>query len=587
MLQTFSDLGIQLKTNSAQQKVPCPNCYRLGKENHKDNCLSVNLTEGLYNCHKCSWSGKLKKLDDYIMPVKTYKKPEKGNLKKLTAQGREFLNSRGITDEVIDNNSIVSTKDNKNIVFPYLRDGNIINYKTRGIDGKSFTQSKDSEPIIFNYDRCKDQEAIVICEGEMDSLSWEVAGVDFHTSVNMGAPNKGDKNIDKKLECISNCYDVFESAKVVYIATDEDDNGRNLQKELIRRFGPDKCLLVDLRPFKDANEVLLNEGAESLQKRLKNAVNPKIEGIFSTDDVVDSMMDGFYNGQDRGSTTHIPLLDKAWTWRSGEVNIWTGYQNEGKSMFVNQLATIKAAFDGWKFAVFSPENMPMNDFYNDIIEMYIGRSSDPYHGNQQMSVDEYKEGIEFCKKHFFLIYPRKDFQLETIFERAKYLVKTKGIRSLIIDPYNTIQHKMKSGEREDLYISRFMSELKRFALDYDISIHLIAHQVTPMKSEDGRYMKPDLNRIKGGGTFSDKADNVLFIWRPDRALDYSSKSVIFGSQKIKKQKLVGRPQELHMIDFDITKQRYFFGSYTPFEGYDKIRYERNNHKSASSDIQEG
>ena len=71
----------------------------------------------------------------------------------------------------------------------------------------------------------------------MDSLSWEVAGIEFHTSVNMGAPNQGDNNIDKKLECISNCYDIFDEAKNIYIATDEDENGRILQKELVRRFG--------------------------------------------------------------------------------------------------------------------------------------------------------------------------------------------------------------------------------------------------------------------------------------------------------------------------------------------------------------
>ena len=48
----------------------------------------------------------------------------------------------------------------------------------------------------------------------------------------MGAPNIKDKNIDKKLECITNCYDVFERAKTIYIATDNDENGRNLEKEL-------------------------------------------------------------------------------------------------------------------------------------------------------------------------------------------------------------------------------------------------------------------------------------------------------------------------------------------------------------------
>ena len=570
-MQTFSDLGIQVRNNRAQQKVQCPNCVKLGKENYRDTCLSINLVHGIYNCHKCGWNGKIKTKTDYIEQVKTYKTPEKNNMKNLTQKGREFLNSRGITDEVIDANKIVSTKDDRNIIFPYFRDEAIINYKSRGVDGKFFTQSRDAEPIVYNYDRCKGSETIVICEGEMDSLSWEVAGVPFHTSVNMGAPNAGDTNIDKKLECITNSYEIFEEAKAIYIATDEDENGRILQKELVRRFGPEKCLLVDLSPYKDANEVLVSEGVESLQRRLKTAANPKMEGIFNVDDVKESMLDGFRNGQERGSTTHVEVVDKAWTWRNGEVNIWTGYQNEGKTLFLNQLATLKAVHDNWKFAVFSPENMPINDFFNDIIEMYVGKSSDPYHGNLQMSQEEYEEAMEFVKKHFFIIYPKKDFELNTIFNRAKYLVKTKGIRSLIIDPYNTVQHRMKSGEREDLYISRFMSELKRFALDHNISIHLVAHQVTPMKDNDGRYIKPDVNRIKGGGTFADKADNVMFVWRPERALDFSNTLVTFGSQKIKKQKLVGIPQEINDISFNVREQRYYFNGQTPFKKVDEIR----------------
>ena len=569
-IQELINIGIEVKGNEVQQKVKCPKCKTLGKENWKDNCMSVNLVEGIYNCHKCTWQGTVKKFEK----MREYVKPDKKNMKNLSEKGRKFLNDRGITDAVLDRNKIVSSSDDRNIYFPYFKNGDFINYKKRGVDGKFFAQAKDAKPIIYNYDGVKGKEKIVICEGEIDSLSWEVAGVNWHTSVNMGAPNVGDKSIDKKLECLTTCYDVFDEALVIYIATDNDDNGRNLQQELIRRFGAEKCRIVDLRPFKDANEVLVAEGTESLRNRLKEAETPKVEGVFEVDDVIESMLDGFENGQERGSTTYIPQVDNAWTWRSGEVNIWTGYQNEGKSLFLNQLSTIKAYHDGWKFGVFSPENMPMKDFFNDLVEMYIGKSSDPYYKNNQMTKDEYLEAINFVKRHFFLIYPKKNFNLDSIFERAKFLVKTKGIRSLIIDPYNTVQHKMGRGEREDLYISRFMSELKRFAVDNKISVNLVAHQVTPQKDEGGRYYKPDVNRIKGGGTFSDKADNVMFVWRPHRALDFSNTSVIFGSQKIKKQKLVGIPQEIENINFNIREQRYYFDGYSPFNDIDVQRCEK-------------
>ena len=51
--------------------------------------------------------------------------------------------------------------------------------------------------------------------------------------------------------------------------------------------------------------------------------------------------------------------------------------------------------------------MPINDFYNDLIETYIGKSADPYFENNYMSEDEFKEGMAFMKKHFFIIYPKK------------------------------------------------------------------------------------------------------------------------------------------------------------------------------------
>lgn len=582
IIQEFQNIGIEVKGNNTQQKTKCPNCVKIGKENYKDDCLSINTNDGRYNCFKCGWSGRVRdnqSLNNFMVQKENkYQLPSESYLVPIKGVGRDFLHSRGITDEVIDRNRIKSSSDGSKIVFPYYRDEKLINYKTRGVTGKFFTQAKDAEPIIYNYDGVKDAQRIVICEGELDSLSWEVADVKSHTSVNQGAPNVGDKNVDRKLQCIDNCYSVFENAKTVYIATDNDDNGRYLQKELIRRIGVEKCLLVDLSPFKDANEVLLNEGKESLIERLKTASPPKVEGVFTANDIRESLIDGFHNGVERGTTTYIPSVDNAWTWRSGEVNIWTGYQNEGKSLFINQLACIKAGMEGWKFAVFSPENMPMNDFYNDLIEMYIGKSSDPHYKSNQMELGEYQEALDFVDNHFFLIHPSKDFLLNTVLNKAKLLVRQRGVRSLIIDPYNTIQHKLRNGEREDLYISRFMAELKRFAVENDISIHLIAHQLTPRKGEDGKYPKPDVNMIKGGGTFADKADNVMFVWRPNRAIDFKDKYVTFGSQKIKKQKLVGTPQEVEMIEFNIKEQRYYFNGSTPFVEIDEKR--RNNRKKS-------
>lgn len=575
MIQNFLNIGIEPKGNRPSQKVKCPNCVKVGKKTITDTPLSIDLISGLYHCHRCGWSGCVadKPQNNYnFIPKKVkYQIPNKTNFTKLSDEALKFFTNRGITQEVVIANKIAMSKDGKSIIFPYIRNGVLVNFKQRFLDAKDFRQGKDAEPIMYNYDRCKGQKELILNEGEGDSMAYEVAGFTNVTSVNQGAPNVNDKNIDKKLECVTNCYELFEEAEKIYLATDNDPNGRRLRDELIRRFGAEKCFLVDFNDCKDANEYLLKYGALELKKTIENAKEVPVEGVFTSEDVKQSMLDSFRNGKRRGTTTYWDVIDKAWTWRTQEVNIWTGYQNEGKSLFLQSLCLLKAFHDGDSFAFFTPENLPMDDFFDDVIETFVGKSSDPMFKGNQMSEREYLDAIYFINDKFYLIYPEKDFTIDTIFDKTKFLVRKKGIRHLIIDPYNTVEHKMSDSSREDLYISKFMANLKRFAIENDISIHLVAHQKTPIKDSGGKYIRPDLNAIKGGGTFSDKADNVCFVWRPDRALDFKSTAVTVGSQKIKKQKLVGVPQDIEFIEFNRKTNRYYFNGRSPFDEVDRIR----------------
>jgi twinkle protein len=121
-----------------------------------------------------------------------------------------------------------------------------------------------------------------------------------------------------------------------------------------------------------------------------------------------------------------------------------------------------------------------------------------------------------------------------------------------------------------------MSKLKQFAVENNVSLSLVAHQITPRKDETGRYPRPDVNYIKGGSEFANKADNVLMVWRPNRAIDFKDKRVIFGSQKIKKQKLVGIPQEIGDIEFNRNEHRYYFNGFTPFTNLDEQRTRKSS-----------
>ena len=175
MIQEFLNIGVEPKGNRKEQKVKCPECKKQGKTNWKDDCLSINIESGLYNCHKCGWKGCVK-IDENYKKME-YTKPTKQNFTKLSEDGLKLFSDRGITQQVVNANKIVMSKDGKSIIFPYLKNAELINYKQRFLDKKDFRQAKDAKAIMFNYDRCNGQKQIIVCEGEFDAMAFEVAGL--------------------------------------------------------------------------------------------------------------------------------------------------------------------------------------------------------------------------------------------------------------------------------------------------------------------------------------------------------------------------------------------------------------------------
>jgi len=555
------------RIHGLQGKTRCPRCKELGKKNWRDTCLSVNLKDEVLKCHKCGFSGKFGKVDK--ISKMEYKTPNIGNHTDLSDEHLQYFSKRGITQKTVIRNKIKSSKDW--IALPYYEEASVVNVKYRHGKEKKFHQAKEAKPTMYKYNDITGQNQIIICEGEFDALSWEEAGFLNATSVNQGAPNVNDRNIDKKLECISNCFEIFEAAEIIYLSIDDDENGRRLQQELIRMFKPERCKIIDHRGCKDANELFLKEGPNGLINAFKSAKNAKLEGVYECNEFQNEIIDNYRNGQPKGSTTHFYEIDQCWTWRLGEVNLWTGYNNEGKSLMLRQLQLLKSIGDDWKHAMFCPEDIPHQDLVTDLIESFVGKSADKEQDkfNNYMNEMQLKEGLIFMNNHFFMVYPDIDHSIDELLKCFSYTVRKYRIQTITIDPYNQIHHKMQFGEREDLYISKFMTKLKKFALDHNVSVNLVAHQTTPLVQKGINYPEPNLYRIKGGGTFADKADNVLVVWRENRNTDHTDTKVKFISQKIKKQKLTGIPGTVE-LKFNRRTNRYLGQLGSPIDALKKL-----------------
>jgi DnaB-like helicase C terminal domain. len=141
-------------------------------------------------------------------------------------------------------------------------------------------------------------------------------------------------------------------------------------------------------------------------------------------------------------------------------------------------------------------------------------------GGKRFKRENYSDTVyeimkEYLCKNFFWIDP-DDTDINSVLERSRYLIKKKGIKALVIDPFNALSDREKGNVKQDEYISEFLQKLRAFARKYDIAIFLVMHPTKMSKMENGLYPVCDLYNCKGASEIFDKADIGLTVWRNEQ-----------------------------------------------------------------------
>ena len=514
-MNTWESLGIDIRGKGhGEIKTICPQCsHTRRKKNYP--CLNVNIDEGLYHCWHCGWRGSLKKGEEVRTrpaPVrkKEYVKPEFVEAP-LPAEVMAFFTDRGITADVVVRNHITTSEvympqteqKETTLAFPFYKNGEVVNVKYRSRN-KMFRQAGGAEKCFYKYD---DMDRVtIITEGEMDALSLEVAGFVNAVSVPDGAPAEGAQHFETKFEFLDDPR--LEDIDHFIIAVDNDGPGRRLEDELARRLGYERCSrVVWPEDCKDANEVLMKHGASVLKDCIDMSQSFPVEGVIEVDSVKDRLLNILDHGLPQGKSTGWPEIDRLYTPLEGQWTLVTGIPSMGKSEWLDAMLINMAQQHQWPFAIFSPENLPIDYHVIKLVEKWAGKRY------RHMSRDEFMETLEYINGYFKFIMP-EERTLEAITKATKALIRRFGIKGLVIDPYNEITHTgRKEGVSETEYVSQFLGDLRTFGRQNNIHIWLVAHPTKLRKNDDGTYPVPTGYDVAGSAHFFNKADNIIAIHR--------------------------------------------------------------------------
>lgn len=475
----------------------------------------------------------------------------------LSRKAEEWFAARAIDPEIVsrmgiysgrrdgsgDSATVVPDPSGDILVFPYLEGDKEVAAKYRGrprADGsKVMWQRPNGRRTFYNSSILDAPELVdgklplVITEGEPDCLAVLSSGYPFAVSVPDGAPpdkdangNKLppvpdtaddiDPNTDDKYRFLINNWDRLKKIKRFVLMTDDDGPGHRLRDELARRLGRVRCSFVtypDCGGRKaDANEVLIQHGANAVSRLISGATPYPVKGIYRMSEFPDPPpMKPVTTGWGR---LDLPV-DEGMAGLMLELGLFMtvlGIPGSGKSTWTTQLAANIAKEHAWNIGIATFE-MKVKPYMQKLLRnAYLGQPASEFHPFDP----RLREADQFIEQRFMFINceiddDAEDPTVDWVLDRAADGVIRFGLNVLILDPWNELEHHRRRDESLTEYVGRAIKKLKRFARVHNVLVIVVIH---PTK-EGG---------LKSAGSLSlyDAADSSHWVNKADYGIKIES-----------------------------------------------------------------
>jgi DNA primase len=200
------------------------------------------------------------------LSIQRNRQPLNANILDKYTEDYSYLMKRGINEETQRQAGVLYDRESRAAVIPWnLTEKKVNNVKFRTVYGKTFWYHKGGRPIrelVYGIDQA--QATTVICEAEIDAMSWMEAG---YSAVAVGGASFNRWKRDLLLRS---------PIEELIIVTDNDKAGGKLRNEIeMAMKGHVRVRQAYVRAdCKDANEALVKYGVEALRKSVE-----KSEGV--------------------------------------------------------------------------------------------------------------------------------------------------------------------------------------------------------------------------------------------------------------------------------------------------------------------
>ena len=394
---------------------------------------------------------------------------------------------RGLTDETIKHFKLGFDIERNAIAIPIFKNGALINFKYRLLDGETrYTSESNCETWMFNDDAipyCQKRGAVLIVEGEFDCMRVWQTGIH-----NVVSPAAGKDSFGPWLELI-------DGLKRIYIGYDNDEGGKSSALKMAERLGVDRCFEVTYPDVKDASDYLA-ASPNGLRDLLKAAKPFTSRQFKSLGDIISSLREG---DKKEVITRYIPKVG----FQKGWMAIISARTNVGKTAFVLNIAD-ELTKNGVGVLV-----LPFERGIESVGERFLNiMSGVPSKDFASFGLSKWTELTEeAAKRPLYFAMPSKEQATDFMLKSHRYF----DTKVVIIDHLDYMVRQVGSNRGDA--IADTLQQLKKVAEDNGLILLVVSHirKTEAAGQFIAKHKKPNIEDLKGSSALYQDPEVVVML----------------------------------------------------------------------------